>query len=829
MGRTLDNIKIDEKGETEKYTPIGGGDKEGNYPARNREKHGEFLEKQFLSAWRLANELIQERVAVSAPVRDGVYLEIKGKQGYDLLTKSLEDIRQHVRLLNIKKDNNEVISATVYIPNKKRDFFLKKINKYIETEGEKVVSTIESINLAFVEALWIGDKESIPYKTPIWCEVWLRVEPNEDYNLIIDKFFELCKIEQIPFKDQKIFFPERMVLGVRADFEDLSKIIIFSSRIAEIRKMSTPVSFFYNLDNYEQREWIKELSEQIDTSNQSDTSICILDTGINNGHPLLEKVLKDKDKHTVEPHMGLNDIDGHGTKMAGIATFFNLEEAFESKDIIKINHFLESVKIMNKPNDNKEELYGYITTRAISLAEIENPDVNRSICMAITGNTNIEKDGRPSSWSGAIDSILSGVSDGERRLMLISAGNTNIDEISAAKDYMTAIINHSVEDPGQAWNAITVGAYTDKVVIEDPSYEEFTPLAERGAVSPFTSTSMVWDKKWPIKPEIVLEGGNLAFHQTEGYSEAEDLQLLTTNHRFLLGKPLTTIWATSSATAQASWIAANIQHKYPDLWPETVRALMVHSADWTSEMKHKILRNKAKPTRKDYRNLLRICGYGVPDLERAIWSANNSVNMIIEDELKPFAKKPSASNVTMNEMHIHELPWPSDILLGLGETKVKMIVTLSYYIEPGPGEIGWKDKYRYPSSGLLFDVNNPGEEKDNFLKRISKAMRENEDDKNEVPNDSERWLVGINNRNLGSIHKDIWEGTASELSQSNLIMVYPVTGWWKTRTNLRKFNSKIRYSLIVTIETPEVDIDLYTAIKTKIDTKVLVKTTIEAL
>jgi hypothetical protein len=83
MGRTLDNIKIDEKGEIKKYTPIGGGDKEGNYPARIRKSHGELLEKQFLSAWELANELIQERVAVSAPVRDGVYLEIKGKQGFD--------------------------------------------------------------------------------------------------------------------------------------------------------------------------------------------------------------------------------------------------------------------------------------------------------------------------------------------------------------------------------------------------------------------------------------------------------------------------------------------------------------------------------------------------------------------------------------------------------------------------------------------------------------------------------------------------------------------------------------------------------------------------
>ncbi|MGD9678323.1 MAG: hypothetical protein AB7V16_08270 [Vulcanibacillus sp.] len=246
-------------------------------------------------------------------------------------------------------------------------------------------------------------------------------------------------------------------------------------------------------------------------------------------------------------------------------------------------------------------------------------------------------------------------------------------------------------------------------------------------------------------------------------------------------------------------------------------------------MKNKILGEKVKHDRKDYKNLLRTCGYGVPNLGKAIYSARNSVNLVIEDELKPFNKKPSASNVTLNEMHIHELPWPSDILLGLGETKVRMIVTLSYYIEPGPGEIGWKDKYRYPSCGLLFDVNNPSEDKENFLKRISKAMREDESDKNEVPNDPDRWLIGTNNRNLGSIHKDIWEGTASDLSQSNLIMIYPISGWWKTRTNLRKYNSKVKYSLVVTIETPEVDIDLYTAIKTKIKNKTVVKTTIEAL
>ena len=98
-----------------------------------------------------------------------------------------------------------------------------------------------------------------------------------------------------------------------------------------------------------------------------------------------------------------------------------------------------------------------------------------------------------------------------------------------------------------------------------------------------------------------------------------------------------------------------------------------------------------------------------------------------------------------------------------------------------------------------------------------------------MKNDSSRWTLGVNNRNVGSIHSDIWEGTASQLSESNLIIVYPKSGWWKSRTNLKKYNSFIRYSLIVSIEAPEIDVDLYTAIQTEIKNKTLTKTTITAL
>jgi hypothetical protein len=228
------------------------------------------------------------------------------------------------------------------------------------------------------------------------------------------------------------------------------------------------------------------------------------------------------------------------------------------------------------------------------------------------------------------------------------------------------------------------------------------------------------------------------------------------------------------------------------------------------------------PKRSDYKKLLRMCGYGVPDFSKAIWSASNRVNLIIEDTIQPFHKKANGS-ITSKDMHIHKIPWPADILLGLEDADVKMRVTLSYFIEPGPGEIGWKDKYRYPSCGLQFDVNNATEDYDNFLKRINKAIREDEEDNGEVKNDSSRWVIGINNRNVGSIHSDIWEGTASDLSQSNHIAIYPITGWWKVRTNLKKYNSKVRYSLVVSIEAPEIEVDLYSEIKTQIDAKVTVE------
>ena len=89
----------------------------------------------------------------------------------------------------------------------------------------------------------------------------------------------------------------------------------------------------------------------------------------------------------------------------------------------------------------------------------------------------------------------------------------------------------------------------------------------------------------------------------------DSLQLLSTYFRHNL-KPFVTTGDTSAATALATRMAAVLMAQYPDYWPETIRALLVHSAEWTEKMLERFNPQK----KRDYENLLRYVGYGVPDL-----------------------------------------------------------------------------------------------------------------------------------------------------------------------------------------------------------------------
>lgn len=72
-------------------------------------------------------------------------------------------------------------------------------------------------------------------------------------------------------------------------------------------------------------------------------------------------------------------------------------------------------------------------------------------------------------------------------------------------------------------------------------------------------------------------------------------------------------------------------------------------------------------TENKYEQLLRYCGFGVPNLQEAMWSARNSLTLIAQDSLQPFDKK--QSRYVTRDINLHTIPWPKEVLQDLGEIR----------------------------------------------------------------------------------------------------------------------------------------------------------------
>jgi hypothetical protein len=156
----------------------------------------------------------------------------------------------------------------------------------------------------------------------------------------------------------------------------------------------------------EQVQWLEHAQANLVLPPGESPVVCILDTGINNGHPLLQPLLADADRHTYDPGWGTHDHQGHGTEMAGLSLYGDLKEILGGADPVAVTHRLESVKILPPVGINEPHLYGAITAESIARVEVQAPGRPRIICMAVTATDDRDR-GRPSSWSAEVDALCS--------------------------------------------------------------------------------------------------------------------------------------------------------------------------------------------------------------------------------------------------------------------------------------------------------------------------------------------------------------------------------------------------------------------------------------
>ncbi|MCI5041292.1 MAG: S8 family peptidase, partial [Donghicola eburneus] len=685
----------------------------------------------------------------SIPVAESAkstYIAVEGRPGEPLIADKFNV--SGLSLLSTKDADNErhIAGRAIVKANHSRrglDALKAKLNAFageLRRPNRSGIRNPQNADLAnsvgmFAEIelrdLWRHPKKPFPQTADaIAWEVW--VEPAE-----VDSFVASAVREGMTVYPDRLAFPEDTVILVEGTADQLKTTTIRTGSVRAVSPPGAPIDFVEGLDAEEQAEWVQDVLDRTQygpDAEEAPSYVTLLDTGITLAHPLIQPALNAVDRHAAVLGWDIGDLDGHGSRMAGLALFGDLRPHLNGAAALRVPHYLESSKIIPDAGQNPHHLLGDRTQKAINAVEVE-PDRLRTFVLATTTEDDSPHSGAPTSWSSELDQLAVGRSGivEQKRLIVVSAGNI-LPQHGGTDDYLARcddIDEAEIESPAQAWNTIAVGAMTEMDGIVGPTHG--ATLAEVGDLAPMSRTAS-WTKSWPIKPDIVLEGGNWF---NDGFSttpnQHADLMLVTTSGSYP-ERSFTHMSDTSAATALVGRELAILRASYPDLWPETIRALYVGSARWTDQMwSHVPLAERNKKGAYDV--IFTRYGYGQPSLARALNSANNAVTLIAQDCIRPYENKRFSRK--LNEMRLFELPWPTDVLRGMVGESVTLRITLSTFIEPNPSEVARGRKNRYASHGLRFSLKGPDEDVETFKQRVGRTAAEDRQDDNGP--DSSEW------------------------------------------------------------------------------------------
>lgn len=743
------------------------------------------------------------------------------------VSAALEFPTQDVVVLRSERNDDRTETALLFVPDDARAFLEGRIADYGRDPGNQRrpdverFEAVEDVRSIEADSLFTGEVDLTAVEV-VWWELWVRQPVT-----LADRLAAAARNENIDVHGDRLLFPDTTVLFVHAAAAAISA---FAARvpgaITEIRRATGTIEPFLDrgATGLGQHDWVEELAQRVAAPAADAPVVCTLDTGVASAHPLIAPGLRGAwaydadwgpDDH--QPH------GGHGTPLAGLVLYGDLEALMNDTRPVVLTHGAESMKLL--PPDGfpptKPPSYGVVTQGAVSAVEIERPNALRSFCIAHSATD--FPPGRPSTWSGALDQIASGAMPGEsdgnvpaaelpKRLLVVATGNVLEGMVA------DVLPSQSLEDPAQSWNAVSIGGFTRKEQLPTPP-PVLNPVVPANHRSPYSRGSQsLPDDLTPIKPEVLFEAGNMV-SDAAGLCDWHPAVSLLAAGSDVVVEPLVPFWATSAAAGMAGNFVGRLQAARPDLWPETHRALMVDSARWPEPIRKEFIgrgahwKTGSKAAKQQH---LREFGYGVPDIERAILSAQNDATLVAQAEIQPFAVGTDGRTGVFNEMHFYDLPWPKAALEQLENEIVTMKVTLSYFIEPNlTGKAATRpDTYR--SFGLRFDMKKRTETNARFRSRISASQTK---DGTEPDGETSCWLLGPKAMQAGSLHCDLWRGRAIDLAGHNAIAVYPVGGWWKSHVGQKRVADKARYALVISISAPGQNVDLYSEITTLVEAK----------
>lgn len=384
--------------------------------------------------------------------------------------------------------------------------------------------------------------------------------------------------------------------------------------------------------------------------------IAVLDSGLATGHPLLAPAVGDVESFL--PGHGPDDEHGHGTHVAGLALYGDVQEVLESGVFVPELR-LFSGRILDRNNENET---GFVENQ---VAEAVRHFHGQYGCRVF----NLSFGDRNKPYLGGHVRGLALTLDTLSRefgvLFIVSAGNVPRDQLTglAWKDDYPGYLSSAdwaLIDPATALNALTVGSiarfdrsYASVRYTNDPSE---VPLARRDQPSPFTRHGP--SAGGAVKPEVVAYGGNWALNTRGGanYLVGQGLGEVSTNLGFAGGNLFAADSGTSFSAPHVAHLAARMLVERPDASSDLLRALLLAHASVppaTSDLIH-----QPETCRS-------VAGYGQIDRLALFRSVENDVSLV------------AVETIANKRHHFYEIPVPDDFLSS-GRRVREIAIALAY-------------------------------------------------------------------------------------------------------------------------------------------------------
>lgn len=391
--------------------------------------------------------------------------------------------------------------------------------------------------------------------------------------------------------------------------------------------------------------------------------IGIIDTGISSTSAIAPLLIDDR-SFTLngDPFIDTANFkrNGHGTPVAGLAILgkinhlnqFNENVIADAKALsIKISNgvtgFISEIDLVNMLYDVKAK-YPQMKILTLTTCYDRHKIINETF----------------SDYTFLLDKFAFETNS----LIFICTANNN-DAINDNSSYDLSYFHSektNICTPADSMNNFTVGAAADNITngpfLGIADSKEFPTLYSRkGHVDLSLIFSRNKTNKNYFKPDVIESGGDLGYYNPTVLDYMDDpmIDLISARPEMGLFKDL----GTSFATPLIANLAAKIQKQYPELHPQTLKALIINSASL-----YKIPFDKSITKLHN-----RIAGNGFVDNFKSVFSNENSATLILEDK------------ITDDDLKVYPINFPEYLTsqdLGKKRGIVKINATLCFSFLP---------------------------------------------------------------------------------------------------------------------------------------------------